>query len=129
MHLLSHFFVYRDITISRMGVILHRTFKTLAMVLFLIGASSAFGWLLALLKVPAMVSETMISFSPNDAITMLMILVILLILGMVMDMAPLILIATPILLPVATSIGMDPVHFGVVLMLALVFGLFTPLDG
>src|SRR5690625_7407842 len=67
------FFVYRDITISRMGVILHRTFKTLAMVLFLIGASSAFGWLLALLKVPAMVSETMISFSPNDAITMLMI--------------------------------------------------------
>jgi len=120
------FFVYRDIRISRMGVILHRTFKTLAMVLFLIGASSAFGWLLALLKVPAMVSETMISFSPNDAITMLMILVILLLLGMVMDMAPLILIATPILLPVATSIGMDPVHFGVVLMLALGVGLVTP---
>src|SRR5690625_1956203 len=120
------FFVYRDITISRMGVILHRTFKTLAMVLFLIGASSAFGWLLALLKVPPMVSETMISFSPNDAITMLMILVILLILGMVMDMAPLILIATPILLPVATSIGMDPVHFGVVLMLVLGVGLVTP---
>src|SRR5690625_2949513 len=112
------FFVYKDIQISRMGVILHRTFKTLSMVLFLIGASSAFGWLLALLKVSAMVSETMISISPNDIVTMLMILAILLILGMMMDMAPLILIATPILLPVVTSIGMDPVHFGVVLMLA-----------
>src|SRR5690625_4428770 len=120
------FFVYKDIQISRMGVILHRTFKTLSMVLFLIGASSAFGWLLALLKVPAMVSETMISISPNDIVTMLMILAILLILGMMMDMAPLILIATPIQLPVATSIGMDPVHFGVVLMLALGVGLVTP---
>ncbi|ARK29740.1 TRAP transporter large permease [Halalkalibacter krulwichiae] len=120
------FFVYRDIPFSRFGVILHRTFKTLSMVLFLIAASSAFGWLLALLKVPTMVSETMLSISPNDIITLLMIIVILLILGMVMDMAPLILIATPILLPVATSIGMDPVHFGVVLMLCLAVGLITP---
>lgn len=120
------FFVYRDISLSRMGIILHRTFKTLAMVLFLIGASSAFGWLLALLKVPALVSETLISISPNDVVTMLLIVAILLLLGMVMDMAPLILIATPILLPVATDIGMDPVHFGVVLMLSLGIGLVTP---
>ncbi|MFD1448743.1 TRAP transporter large permease [Oceanobacillus profundus] len=120
------FFVYREIPISRMGLILERTFRTLAMVLFLIGASSAFGWLLALLKVPALVSDAMLTFSPNDAITILMILIILLVLGMVMDMAPLILIATPILLPVATSAGMDPVHFGVVLILALGIGLVTP---
>lgn len=120
------FFVYRDIKISRMGVILVRTFKTLAMVLFLIGASSAFGWLLALLRVPAMVSDALISISPNDAITLLLIVIILLLLGMVMDMAPLILIATPILLPVAQQAGMDPVHFGVVLMLALAVGLVTP---
>lgn len=120
------FFVYREIPITRMGVILQRTFKTLAMVLFLIGASSAFGWLLALLKVPAMVSDALISISPNDFITILMIVIILLLLGMVMDMAPLILIVTPILLPVATNVGMDPVHFGVMLILALGIGLITP---
>lgn len=120
------FFVYRDIPISRMGIILKRTFNTLAMVMFLIAASSAFGWLLALLKVPAMVTEGLISISPNDVVTLLLILLILLILGMFMDMAPLILIATPILLPVATSVGMDPVQFGVVLILSLAIGLITP---
>ncbi|WP_373895063.1 TRAP transporter large permease [Virgibacillus natechei] len=120
------FFVFRDIGISRMGVILQRTFNTLAMVLFLIAASSAFGWLLALLRVPAMVSDALISISPNDIVTVLMIVAILLVLGMIMDMAPLILIATPILLPVATSVGMDPVHFGVVMILCLGIGLITP---
>ncbi|WP_174727488.1 TRAP transporter large permease [Mesobacillus harenae] len=120
------FFVYRDIPISRMGLILKRTFKTLSMVLFLISASSAFGWLLALLKVPAMVTDGLISFSPNDIVTLLIINVILLLLGMFMDMAPLILIATPILLPVAMTAGMDPVQFGVVLILNLSIGLITP---
>ncbi|WP_249872588.1 TRAP transporter large permease [Oceanobacillus saliphilus] len=120
------FLVYRDINITRMGVILQRSFKTLSMVLFLIAASSAFGWLLTLLKVPAMVSNALISISPNDAVTILLIVIILLLLGMIMDMAPLILIATPILLPVAISVGMDPVHFGVVMILCLAIGLITP---
>lgn len=124
--LIITFFVYREIPFSRMGIILERTFRTLAMVLFLIAASSAFGWLLALLKIPALVSNALLTISPNDAVTILIILIILLVLGMVMDMAPLILIATPILLPVATSAGMDPVHFGVVLILTLGVGLVTP---
>ncbi len=126
MRLLLRFFVYRDIPISRFGVILQRTFKTLSMVLFLIAASSAFGWLLALLKVPSMVTDALLTISPNDVITLLLILAILLVLGMIMDMAPLILITTPILLPVASSIGMDPIHFGVVLILCLAIGLVTP---
>ncbi|MCM3408461.1 TRAP transporter large permease [Metabacillus litoralis] len=120
------FFVYRDIPLSRFSVILKRTFKTLSMVLFLIAASSAFGWLLALLKVPAMVTETLIAVSPNDIVTLLIINLILLALGTIMDMAPLILIVTPILLPVAVSIGVDPVHFGVLLILNLAIGLITP---
>ncbi|KKK36152.1 membrane protein [Mesobacillus campisalis] len=120
------FFVYRDIPLSRMSVIFYRTFKTLSMVLFLISASSAFGWLLALLRVPAMVTEGLLAFSPNDIVTLLLINLILLVLGMFMDMAPLILIATPILLPVATAAGMDPVQFGVVLILNLAIGLVTP---
>ncbi|SFM19181.1 TRAP transporter, DctM subunit [Gracilibacillus orientalis] len=120
------FFVYREIPISRFVHILHNTFKTLAMVMFLIATSSSFGWLLALLKVPTMVSEALISMSPNNYVTIFFIVVILLVLGTVMDMAPLILITTPILLPVATTVGMDPVHFGVVLILCLAVGLVTP---
>lgn len=120
------FFVYREIPLARMGVILYRTFKTLSMVMFLIAASSAFGWLLALLQVPAMVSDFLIGISPNDAITVLFIVIILLLLGMVMDMAPLILITTPILLPVATTVGIDPIHFGVLLIICLAVGLVTP---
>lgn len=120
------FFVYKDVPISAMGNILKRTVKTLSMVLFLIAASSAFGWLLAFLKVPAMVTETLLAVSPNDFVTLLIINVVLLVLGMFMDMAPLILIATPILLPVAIEAGMDPVQFGVVLILNLAIGLVTP---
>lgn len=120
------FFVYRDIKIRRMAVILKNTFRTLAMVLFLIGASSAFGYLLTMLRVPAMVTDFFISVSPNSFITILMIIIILLFLGLFMDMAPLILIVTPILLPVSTAAGMDPVHFGVLLMLCLGVGLITP---
>ncbi|AOV08599.1 TRAP transporter large permease [Sporosarcina ureilytica] len=120
------FFVYRDIPISRFKVILYRTFRTLTMVMFLISASSAFGWLLALLKVPAMATDFILAVSPNDITTLLLINLILLLLGMVMDMAPLILITTPILLPIAVGIGMDPVHFGVVLVLNLAIGLVTP---
>lgn len=120
------FFVYRDIKITRMGVILKNTFKVLSMVLFLVGASAAFGHILAILKVPLLVSSALISISPNSFFTILMIIIILLALGMIMDMAPLILITTPILLPVAVEIGMDPVHFGVLLILCLAIGLITP---
>ncbi|MBY7142304.1 TRAP transporter large permease [Virgibacillus sp. NKC19-3] len=120
------FFVYRDIKLTKMGIILKNTFKTLSMVLFLIGTSSAFGYLLTLLRIPALVADTLINISPNSAITILMIVVILLLLGMIMDMAPLIVIATPILLPVAIDVGMDPVHFGVLLILCLAVGLITP---
>lgn len=120
------FFVYRDIKIARMIPILKSTFKTLSMVLFLIAASGAFGHMLAILKVPTLVSQGLISISPNATITILIIVVILLFLGMIMDMAPLIVITTPILLPVAMQVGMEPVHFGVLLILCLGIGLVTP---
>lgn len=120
------FFVYKDIPLSRFKGILYRSFRTLSMVMFLISASSAFGWLLAVLKVPAMATDFILTVSPNDITTLLLINLILLLLGMVMDMAPLILIATPVLLPIAVEIGMDPVHFGVVLVLNLAIGLVTP---
>jgi tripartite ATP-independent transporter DctM subunit len=120
------FFIYRDIPISRMWLILTRTLRTVSMVLFLIASSAAFGWILAYLKVPGMVTDFMLNISDNPIIIMLIINVLLLILGAPMDMAPLIVIMTPILLPVVTAIGMDPVHFGIIMMLNLGIGLLTP---
>ncbi|TSB47270.1 TRAP transporter large permease [Alkalicoccobacillus porphyridii] len=120
------FFVYRDVPLRNMRNVLQRTFKTLSMILFLIAASSGFGWLLALLRVPSYVSDSLLAISPNDFVTLLLINLILLLLGTIMDMAPLILIATPIFLPIVLDLGMDPVHFGIILMLNLSIGLITP---
>lgn len=120
------FLVYRDVPITRMWVILKRTFRTVAMVLFLIASSAAFGWVLAFLKVPGMVTDWMLGITDNPIIILLIINILLLILGAPMDMAPLIMIMTPILLPVVTAIGMDPVHFGIIMMLNLGIGLLTP---
>ncbi|WP_282939238.1 TRAP transporter large permease [Paenibacillus sp. RC67] len=120
------FLIYRDIPISRMWIILQKTFRTVSMVLFLIAASDAFSWLLAYLKIPAMVTDAMLAISDSPIIILLIINIVLLILGAPMDMAPLILIMTPILLPVVTHLGMDPVHFGIIMMLNLGIGLLTP---
>lgn len=119
-------FVYRELSLQKFIGALTSGLRTLAIVVALISASSAFGWLLALLKVPALVTDALLSISHSPIVVMLIINVVLLMLGMIMDMAPLILITTPILLPVATGIGMDPIHFGIVMMLNLSIGLLTP---
>lgn len=100
--------------------------RTTAMVLLVIGASSSFGWLMAFLQVPAATIELMKSISDNPIVILLIINIILLVLGTFMDMAPMIIICTPIFLPVVKAIGMDPVHFGVVLILNAGIGLNTP---
>ncbi|MDK2799577.1 MAG: hypothetical protein PWP27_851 [Clostridiales bacterium] len=120
------FFVYREIPLSRMNTILYNSLKTLALVLSLIATANAFGWLLAYLKVPTLATNALLSLSQNKYLLLLMINVMLLLLGCIMDMAPLILITTPILLPVVTALGMHPVHFGVMLILNLAIGLCTP---
>lgn len=120
------FFVYKDIPISRMGKILKNSLKTLAMVIAVIATSSAFGYMMAFLRIPAIVTNTLIAFSDNKMVILLIVNLILLVLGMIMDMAPLILITTPILLPVVTKVGMDPIQFGIVMMLNLGIGLITP---
>lgn len=120
------FFVYKDVPLSKMGEILRTSLKTLSMVMGLIATSAAFGWMIAYVKLPAIITNALISISDNKIIIFLIINIILLFLGCIMDMAPLILIATPILLPVVTKFGMDPVQFGVILMLNLGIGLLTP---
>jgi tripartite ATP-independent transporter DctM subunit len=120
------FFVYRQIPLSEMGPILTRSMKTLGIVMILIGTSTAFGWLLAYLKVPALIADSIFSFSDNRIVILLIINLFLLFMGMLMDMSSLILICTPILLPIAKQIGVDPVHFGVIMILNLGLGLLTP---
>jgi|LSQX01.2.fsa_nt_gb tripartite ATP-independent transporter DctM subunit len=120
------FFVYKEIPLKAFSGILFNALKTLAMVMSLIASASAFGWLLAYLKVPALATTALLSVTQNKYILLLLINFLLLGLGCIMDMAPLILIVTPILLPVMTSMGVDPVHFGVMLILNLAIGLCTP---
>jgi tripartite ATP-independent transporter DctM subunit len=117
---------YREAPLSRIGVVLTRTFRTVLMVYFLIAASSAFGWIMAYLKLPALVTELFLNISDSPITILMMINILLLVLGAPMDMAPMILIMTPILLPVVQSFGMDPVHFGMILILNAGMGLLTP---
>ena len=121
------FFVYREIPLKAMKGILYNSLKTLSMVMALIAAASAFGWLMAYLRIPAKATELILSVSTNKYILLLLINVLLLILGCIMDMAPLILICTPILYPVVvTTLGLSPVHFGIIMMINLAIGLCTP---
>ena len=121
------FFVYREITLKAFPKILLNALKTLSMVMSLIAAASAFGYLLAYLRIPAKATELLLSITSNRVALLLLINVLLLLLGMIMDMAPLIVITTPILYPVVVgALGMDPVHFGIVMMLNLGIGLATP---
>ncbi|MDR1626183.1 MAG: TRAP transporter large permease subunit, partial [Spirochaetia bacterium] len=122
------FFIYREISIKEFWPILRRTLGTLAMVMTLIAASSAFGYMMTVLRIPTLITQGLLGISDNRVVLLLLINISLLVLGCVMDMAPLILIAAPILVPVVTSpaIGMDPIQFGIVLMLNLAIGLLTP---
>jgi len=121
------FFVYREIPLRAFPQILLNTLKTLAMVMSLIAAASAFGYLLAFLQIPAKATELLLSITTSRVALLLLINVLLLLLGMIMDMAPLILITTPILYPVVVgALGLHPVHFGIIMMLNLGIGLATP---
>jgi tripartite ATP-independent transporter DctM subunit len=95
-------------------------------ILFVIGAAGAFGWLMAYLQAPAQAVELMQSIAHDRTTVLLLMVLALLILGTFMDMAPLIIISTPIFLPVARAYGVDPVHFGVILILSCGIGLLTP---
>jgi tripartite ATP-independent transporter DctM subunit len=100
--------------------------RTTAMVLLIIGTAASFAWLMAYLRIPALLIDWMGTVSENPIVILLLINLLLLLLGTFMDMGPTIIIATPIFLPVAVHYGIDPVHFGVILILNLGIGLNTP---
>lgn len=118
--------VYRSLPWAEFVEATKGAVRTTSMVLLVIGCAACFGWLLAYLKVPAQLVELLQSVSDNPLVILLLMNLILLILGTFMDMSPLIVITTPIFLPVAQAFGVDPVHFGVILVLNLGIGLCTP---
>lgn len=118
--------IYREIKPSALPGILLRATLTTGVVLFLVGASGAMSWVLAYERVPQLVSESLLGLAANPLLLLLLINVLLLVVGVFMDMTPAVLIFTPILLPVAIGLGMDPVHFGIVMITNLCIGLCTP---
>jgi tripartite ATP-independent transporter DctM subunit len=119
-------FIYRDYKWSELPRLVHRTVKTVSIVMILIGFAASFGYIMTLMQIPLKVTGFFASLSDNRYVILLMINVLLLALGTLMDMAPLILILTPILLPLVTKLGVDPVHFGMIMMVNLGIGLLTP---
>jgi len=118
--------IYRSLSWPQFLSAVTSSVKTTAMVMFIIGAAGAFGWLLALLEAPLYLASLLQGITENPLVLLLLINVVLLLLGTFMDMAPLIIISTPIFLPLANQLGMDPIQFGVMLILNLGIGLVTP---
>lgn len=119
-------FVYRDYRWRELPKLVHRVVKTVAMVMILIGFASSFGYIMALMQLPAQVTAFFLTLSDNKYVILFLINIMLLVLGCLMDLAPLLLICTPILLPVVKTFGVDPVHFGMIMLVNLGVGLITP---
>ncbi|MDA3955691.1 TRAP transporter large permease [Oceanispirochaeta sp.] len=124
--LLVSVYIYRGLTWKGVWRVLDKCVETLSIVLILISTSSIFGFLLTRLNVPTLAAQAILGLTDNRIFLALLLNLILLVLGMIMDMAPIILIATPILLPIAISIGIDPVQFGIIVILNCGIGLLTP---
>jgi tripartite ATP-independent transporter DctM subunit len=119
-------FIYRDYKWSELPKLMCRTVKTVTIVMILIGFAAAFGAVMTYMQLPMRITEFFTSLSDNKYVILMYLNIMLLLVGTLMDMAPLILILTPVLLPVTNSLGIDPVHFGMIMMVNLGIGLITP---
>lgn len=119
-------FVFYKAPLSEIPKLLLRCAKTLGMVLAIIAAASGFGYCLSYLRVPQMITTMLMSVTDNRYVLLFLINIMLLILGCIMDVAPLIIITTPILLPIIQTIGMNPIQFGIMMLLNLAVGACTP---
>lgn len=121
-------FVHRELSGPKLWNALISAVRTISVVVFLIATASAFAWLMAYLRIPSTIADGLLAFSDNRIVLLLTINLMLVVLGAIMDMAPLILILTPVLLPIVTGpiIGMSEIHFGIMLLMNLGLGLTTP---
>lgn len=118
--------IYRSMSMESFMSVLLRSTATSGIILFLISASSAMSWVMAYTGIPGAISRTMLSLTSSGVAIIFLMLVVLLVVGTFMDITPAILIFTPIFLPIATDLGMDPVHFGIVLIFTMCIGTMTP---
>jgi tripartite ATP-independent transporter DctM subunit len=118
--------IYKEYKWRDLPKLLHRVTKTVAMVMMVIGFAAGFGYLMAIMQLPAKATQLFLHMTDNKYVMLMLINVLLLLLGTFMDMAPMILICTPIMLPVMKALGVDPVHFGMIMLLNLGIGLITP---
>ena len=119
-------FFYKEITFPKLPQILLDSSATTAIVMLLIGTSISMSWALSYENIPQEISSGLLGVSDNPVVILLIINLLLLFVGIFMDMTPAVLIFTPIFLPVVTKLGMDPVHFGIIMVLNLCIGLCTP---
>ncbi|WP_130831768.1 TRAP transporter large permease [[Erwinia] mediterraneensis] len=119
-------FIYRDFKWSQLHILLFRTIKTVTIVMVLIAFAAGFGAVMTFMQLPTLITEFFTGISDNKYVILMCINLLLMVIGTLMDMAPIILILTPVLLPVATTLGIDPVHFGMIMMTNLGIGLITP---
>lgn len=118
--------IYGEVRLGDLPRILLDTATTTAVVMFLVGASIGMSWVMSYANIPQQVSGALLAFSDNKYVVLLVINLLLLLVGVFMDMTPAVLIFTPIFLPVVTKLGVDPVHFGIIMVLNLCIGLCTP---
>ncbi len=119
-------FVYKEITVKDISTILLETTKTTSIVMLLIATSVAMSWVMSYENIPQEISSALLAISDNPIVILIIINLILLFVGVFMDMTPAVLIFTPIFLPIVTNIGIDPVHFGIIMIMNLCIGLCTP---
>lgn len=117
---------YREMNLSHLGKIFSDSVITTSVILFLVTASSAMSWVFSIAEIPTFVSEGLLSISETPWVILLIMNILLLIVGTFMDMSPIVLIFTPIFLPVAIKLGLDPVHFGIILIFNTCIGIITP---
>ncbi len=120
------FLVYRDYKWRELPRLVHRVVKTVSMVMMLIGFSVAFGYMMTMMQIPAKITYFFLSISENKYVYLFLVNILLLLLCTFMDLAPMLLICTPIFMPVIAKLGIDPVHFGMIMILNLGIGLITP---
>lgn len=118
--------IYREISIKDLPEVLKSTVFTTSIVMILVSTSIGMSWIMSFEQIPQIVSDTLISISDNKVVILLMINLILLFVGIFMDMTPAVLIFTPIFLPIVVDLGIDPIHFGIIMVLNLCIGLCTP---
>ena len=124
--LLLSLFGYKSIKLKEIPQILKESAEMTGIIIFLIGVSSIMSWVMAFTNIPSLVSNGLLSISDNKFVILFIINIILLIVGTFMDMTPACLIFTPIFLPVCTALGMNTIHFGIMMIFNLCIGTITP---